>query len=171
MENVVLILGTLVAIAFVFALIVMVIQPFWAIIDCAITPEFGTGKKILWIVLCFFFYWMFMNLIYGAIVSRSRALRRVTRFTVVVLVLSTIALYYFYYNNETFRQAFDQQMIEAEMEVESTDSGYGGYNTTIPESDLKDPDDLEAQLQELQGKLKQLEELENQHKQANEEGF
>ena len=83
-------------IAFVVLMLFMVlIQPIWCIVDCAIDNKRGTTSKVVWIIVLVVLYGL-ANWFYGAFAAAGPALRRLTRLAwafAIVLLMAFVAMY------------------------------------------------------------------------------
>jgi hypothetical protein len=59
----------------VLMLFMVLVQPIWSVVDCAIDPQRGTAGKVLW-VLALILMWGVANWFYGAFAAANRVLRR-----------------------------------------------------------------------------------------------
>jgi hypothetical protein len=86
----------------------VLVQPIWCVVDCAVDRRRGGGNKAVWIILLLVF-WGLANWFYGAFSADRGALRRLTRLawiSIFVLVVTFLALYY---TNADFRRGIEQE--------------------------------------------------------------
>jgi hypothetical protein len=99
--------GFLVAFGLLMMLMVLV-QPVWCIVDCAIDNKRGTAGKVVWILLLLFMYGV-ANWFYGAFAAAGGALRRLTRLAWLLLIALVVAFLVLYWNNVEFRRGIEQE--------------------------------------------------------------
>ena len=99
--------GFLVAVGLLMMLMVLV-QPVWCIVDCAIDNKRGTAGKVVWILLLLFMYGV-ANWFYGAFAAAGGALRRLTRLAWLLLIALVVAFLVLYWNNVEFRRGIEQE--------------------------------------------------------------
>jgi hypothetical protein len=99
--------GFLVAFGLLMMFMVLV-QPVWCIVDCAIDNKRGTAGKVVWILLLLFMYGV-ANWFYGAFAAAGGALRRLTRLAWLLLIALVVAFLVLYWNNVEFRRGIEQE--------------------------------------------------------------
>lgn len=99
--------GFLVAFGLLMMLMVLV-QPVWCIVDCAIDNKRGTAGKVVWILLLVLMYGL-ANWFYGAFAAAGGALRRLTRLAWLLLIALVVAFLVLYWNNVEFRRGIEQE--------------------------------------------------------------
>jgi len=99
--------GFLVAFGLLMMLMVLV-QPVWCIVDCAIDNKRGTAGKVVWILLLVLMYGV-ANWFYGAFAAAGGALRRLTRLAWLLLIALVVAFLVLYWNNVEFRRGIEQE--------------------------------------------------------------
>lgn len=72
-------------------LIIVLVLPIWAIIDCAISLTRSAGSKAFFIVLILF-TWTLGAIIYGIFSTSSRILRKISIFAVIFYLVLCIVL-------------------------------------------------------------------------------
>jgi hypothetical protein len=89
-------------------LFMVLVQPVWCIVDCAIDNKRGTVGKVVWILLLLFMYGV-ANWFYGAFAAAGGALRRLTRLAWLLLIALVVAFLVLYWNNVEFRRGIEQE--------------------------------------------------------------
>lgn len=95
----------------VFALLLlfmMLVQPIWSVIDCAIDEQRSTGGKVLWI-LALILLWGVANWFYGAFAASNRALRLLTRLAWALAIGLIIAFVVLLRQSDDFRRGIEKQ--------------------------------------------------------------
>ncbi|MCM3881328.1 MAG: hypothetical protein ND807_14570, partial [Vicinamibacterales bacterium] len=87
-------------------LLMVLVQPIWCVIDCAVDNRRGRGSKIVWIILLIVFFGV-ANWFYGAFAASARALRWLTRLAWVFAILLVIAFAAMYFSQEEFRRGIE----------------------------------------------------------------
>ena len=96
-------------VAFVILMLFMVlIQPIWSIVDCAIDSKRGTASKVVWIILLVVLYGL-TNWFYGAFAAAGGALRRLTRLAWAFAIVLLIAFLAMYWSHAEFRRGIEQE--------------------------------------------------------------
>ena len=118
-------------IAFAVLMVFMVlIQPLWCIVDCAVDDKRSASGKTIWIILLVVLYGA-ANWFYGAFAASGAALRRLTRLAwafAIVLVLAFVAMYIMHAD---FRRGIEQEwrhtreLVVMEMPAAGTMTGGG----------------------------------------------
>lgn len=99
--------GFMIAFA-VLMLFMVLIQPIWCIVDCAIDSRRGTASKIVWIILLMVLYGL-TNWFYGAFAAAGGALRRLTRLAWAFAIVLLIAFLAMYWSHADFRRGIEQE--------------------------------------------------------------
>ena len=89
-------------------LFMILIQPIWCIVDCAVDDRRGTGGKVIWIILLIVL-WGLANWAYGAFAAAGRALRRLTRLAWLVAIALLLAFLFMYWSHDEFRRGIDRE--------------------------------------------------------------
>ena len=89
-------------------LFMVLVQPIWCIVDCAIDNKRGTAGKVVWIILLVLMYGV-ANWFYGAFAAAGGALRRLTRLAWLLLIALVVIFLVMYWNNVEFRRGIDQE--------------------------------------------------------------
>ena len=89
-------------------LFMVLVQPIWCIVDCAIDNKRGTAGKVVWIILLVVMYGL-ANWFYGAFAAAGGALRRLTRLAWLLLIALVVTFLVMYWNNVEFRRGIDQE--------------------------------------------------------------
>ncbi len=97
------------AIAFgVLMLFMVLVQPLWCIVDCAIDTKRGTAGKVVWIILLVLLYGL-ANWFYGAFAAAGGALRRLTRLAWLFAIALLVTFMVMYWNNVEFRRGIERE--------------------------------------------------------------
>ena len=99
--------GFIVAFA-ILMLFMVLIQPIWCLVDCAIDSRRGTASKVVWIILLVVLYGL-ANWFYGAFAASGGALRRLTRLAWAFAIVLLIAFLAMYWNHAEFRRGIEQE--------------------------------------------------------------
>lgn len=94
-------LGFIVALALLM-FFMMLVQPIWCVVDCAVDNQRGTGGKVLWIIVLIVL-WGVANWFYGAFAAINTTLRRLTRLAWLVIFLLIGAFLAIYFTSDEFR--------------------------------------------------------------------
>jgi len=89
-------------------LFMVLVQPVWCIVDCAIDNKRGTAGKVVWILLLVLMYGL-ANWFYGAFAAAGGALRRLTRLAWLLLIGLMVAFLILYWNNVEFRRGIERE--------------------------------------------------------------
>jgi hypothetical protein len=92
-------------------LFMVLVQPIWSVVDCAIDPERGTAGKLLW-VLALILLWGVANWFYGAFAAANKALRNLTRLAWVLAIGLGLAFALLFHGNVEFRRGIERQWQE-----------------------------------------------------------
>jgi hypothetical protein len=92
----------------VLMLFMVLVQPVWCIVDCAIDNKRGTAGKVVWILLLLFMYGV-ANWFYGAFAAAGGALRRLTRLAWLLLIALVVVFLALYWSNVEFRRGIEQE--------------------------------------------------------------
>jgi ABC-type amino acid transport system permease subunit len=92
-------------------LFMVLVQPIWSLVDCAIDPKRGTPGKILW-VLALILMWGVANWFYGAFAAANKALRNLTRLAWALAIGLAIAFAVMFYQHAEFRRGIERQWQE-----------------------------------------------------------
>jgi hypothetical protein len=110
----------------VLMLFMMLVQPVWCIVDCAIDNKRGTAGKVVWILLLFFMYGV-ANWFYGAFAAAGGALRRLTRLAWLLLIALVVAFLALFWSNVEFRRGIEQEWNKTQqLVVLATPAGLAG---------------------------------------------
>ncbi len=97
---------TLVALGLLFFMVL--VQPIWCLIDCAVDRRRSGIGKAIWIVVLVVLYG-FANWFYGAFAAAGAWLRRLTRLAWLFAILSLLAFFVMYSMHADFRRGIDQE--------------------------------------------------------------
>jgi hypothetical protein len=89
-------------------LFMVLVQPIWCIVDCAIDDRRGTAGKVVWIILLILLYGL-ANWFYGAFAASGRALRRLTRLAWLFTILLAIAFAAMFFTHADFRRGIEHE--------------------------------------------------------------
>ena len=92
----------------VLMLFMVLVQPLWCIVDCAIDNKRGTAGKVVWIILLVLMYGV-ANWFYGAFAAAGGALRRLTRLVWLLVIALLVAFLVMYWNNVEFRRGIERE--------------------------------------------------------------
>jgi hypothetical protein len=96
-------------IAFGLLMVFMVlVQPIWCIVDCAIDDRRGTAGKVLWIIVLILLYGL-ANWLYGAFAASGRALRRLTRLAWVFTIILVVVFAALFFTHAEFRRGIEHE--------------------------------------------------------------
>lgn len=93
---------------FALLLLMVLVQPLWCIVDCAVDDRRSSGSKVFWIIALVLLYGI-ANWFYGAFAASGRWLRRLTRIAWLVTILLLIAFGAAYYSHEEFRRDIERE--------------------------------------------------------------
>lgn len=100
------ILGFVIAFA-VMALFMVLVQPIWCVVDCAVAQR-PTASKVVWILLLLLL-WGIANWFYGAFAASGRALRGLSRLAWILIIALLAAFFALYYSHEEFRRGIERE--------------------------------------------------------------
>jgi hypothetical protein len=89
-------------------LFMVLVQPVWCLIDCAVDTRRSGPSKAVWIVVLIVLYGV-ANWFYGALAADGRWLRRLTRLAWLFAFLLVIGFIAMYNMSEGFRRGMDRQ--------------------------------------------------------------
>ena len=92
-------------------LFMVLVQPIWSVVDCAIDPQRGTPGKLLW-VLALILLWGVANWFYGAFAAANKTLRNLTRLAWVLAIGLVIAFALLFHWHVEFRRGIERQWQE-----------------------------------------------------------
>ena len=92
-------------------LFMVLVQPIWSVVDCAIDPKRGTPGKLLW-VLALILMWGVANWFYGAFAAANKSLRNLTRLAWVLAIGLVIAFALLFHWHGEFRRGIERQWQE-----------------------------------------------------------
>jgi len=96
-------------IAFGLLMVFMVlVQPIWCIVDCAIDDRRGSAGKVVWIIVLILLYGL-ANWFYGAFAASGRALRRLTRLAWVFTIILAVAFAAMFLTHAEFRRGIEHE--------------------------------------------------------------
>lgn len=96
-------------IAFGLLMVFMVlVQPIWCIVDCAIDDRRGTAGKVVWIIVLILLYGL-ANWFYGAFAASGRALRRLTRLAWVFTIILVVVFAALFFTHAEFRRGIEHE--------------------------------------------------------------
>jgi hypothetical protein len=89
-------------------LFMVLVQPIWSVIDCALDKRRGTAAKVLWILLLIVL-WGVANWFYGAFAAANTGLLRLTRLAWVLAIGLTVAFLVVFNMNMEFRRGIEDE--------------------------------------------------------------
>jgi small-conductance mechanosensitive channel len=92
----------------VLMLFMVLIQPIWCVVDCAVDNKRGTASKVIWIIVLIVLYGV-ANWFYGAFSASGPALRRLTRLAWAFAIVLLIAFAVMFYNHADFRRGIERE--------------------------------------------------------------
>jgi len=92
----------------VLMLFMVLVQPIWSLVDCAIDPKRGTAGKVLW-VLALVLMWGIANWFYGAFAAANKALRNLTRLAWVLTIALGVGFVLLFVSNLEFRRDVERK--------------------------------------------------------------
>jgi hypothetical protein len=102
------IVGFIIAFA-VLMLFMVLVQPIWCIVDCAIDEQRATASKVVWIIVLLVL-WSVANWFYGAFAAANGALRRLTRLAWLLIFLLLAAFFALFYTHAEFRDGVRKEL-------------------------------------------------------------
>ena len=101
-------LGAFMLVGFALMLFMVLVQPIWCLVDCAVDRRRSAVGKGVWIVVLIVLYGM-ANWFYGALAADGAWLRRLTRLAWLFALLLVIGFIAMYNMSEGFRRGIDEQ--------------------------------------------------------------
>ena len=95
----------------VLMLFMVLVQPIWSVVDCAIDRRRGTAGKLLW-VLALILLWGVANWFYGAFAAANKALRNLTRLAWLLAIGLLIAFALLFNWHAEFRRGIEKEWQE-----------------------------------------------------------
>ena len=95
-------------VGFALMLFMLLVQPIWCLIDCAVDRRRSGGGKAVWIVVLVVLYGI-ANWFYGAFAAGGRWLRRMTWLAWIFAILLVLVFLAMYNMREDFRRGIDQE--------------------------------------------------------------
>lgn len=92
----------------VLMLFMVLIQPIWCLVDCAVDNKRGTASKVIWIIVLIVLYGL-ANWLYGALSASGPALRRMTRLAWAFAIVLLIAFATMFFTHADFRRGIEQE--------------------------------------------------------------
>src|SRR5512134_2674196 len=119
-------------IAFGLLMVFMVlVQPVWCIVDCAIDNRRGTAGKVVWIILLILLYGL-ANWFYGAFAASGGALRRLTRLAWLFMIILAIAFAAMFFTHADFRRGIEREWRQRPEFIVMPDAERGARPLKIP---------------------------------------
>ena len=100
--------GAFMLVGLALMLFMVLVQPIWCLIDCAVDRRRSGFGKGVWIVVLVLLYGV-ANWFYGALAAGGAWLRRLTRLAWLFAILLVIGFVALYNMSEGFRQGIDQK--------------------------------------------------------------
>jgi hypothetical protein len=101
-------IGAFMLVGVALMLFMVLVQPIWCLIDCAVDRRRSGFGKGVWIVVLVLLYGV-ANWFYGALAASGAWLRRLTRLAWLFAILLVIGFVALYNMSEGFRRGIDQQ--------------------------------------------------------------
>lgn len=95
----------------VLMLFMVLVQPIWSVVDCAIDRRRGTFGKLVW-VLALILLWGVANWFYGAFAAGSKVLRNLTRLAWVLAIGLAVAFALLFHWHGEFRREIEREWRE-----------------------------------------------------------
>ena len=95
-------------VGFALMLFMLLVQPIWCLIDCAVDRRRSGGGKAVWIIVLVVLYGI-ANWFYGAFAAGGRWLRRMTWLAWIFAILLVLVFLAMYNMREDFRRGIDQE--------------------------------------------------------------
>lgn len=100
--------GAFMLVGLALMLFMVIVQPIWCLVDCAVDPHrSGVGKGV-WIVVLILLYGV-ASWFYGALAADGAWLRRLTRLAWLFALLLVIGFIALYNMSDGFRRGIDEQ--------------------------------------------------------------
>jgi hypothetical protein len=96
------------AVAFGLMLFMVLVQPIWCVVDCAVDRRRSGGSKTVWIIALILLYGI-INWFYGAFAAGGAWLRRLTRLAWLFAILLLIAFIAMYNMHDEFRRGIEHE--------------------------------------------------------------
>ncbi|MGB2817087.1 MAG: hypothetical protein WBA53_07955 [Burkholderiaceae bacterium] len=100
--------GAFMLVGFALMLFMVLVQPIWCVVDCAVDRRRSAVGKGVWIVVLILLYGV-ANWFYGALAADGAWLRRLTRLAWLFALLLVIGFYALYNMSDGFRRGIDEQ--------------------------------------------------------------
>lgn len=95
-------------VGFALMLFMLLVQPIWCLIDCAVDRRRSGGGKAIWIIVLVVLYGV-ANWFYGAFSAGGRWLRRMTWLAWIFAILLMLLFLAMYNMREDFRRGIDHE--------------------------------------------------------------
>jgi hypothetical protein len=89
-------------------LFMVLIQPIWCIVDCAVDNRRGAFGKVVWIILLVVLYGL-ANWFYGAFAASGRALKLLTRLAWAFALILLVGFAVLFFTHAEFRRGIEQE--------------------------------------------------------------
>ncbi len=100
--------GAFMLVGFALMLFMVLVQPIWCVVDCAVDRRRSAVGKGVWIVVLIVLYGL-ANWFYGALAADGAWLRRLTRLAWLFALLLAVGFFALYNMSEGFRRGIDEQ--------------------------------------------------------------
>jgi hypothetical protein len=100
----------------------VLIQPIWCIVDCAVDNRRGTFGKAVWIILLVVLYGI-ASWFYGAFAASGRALRQLTRLVWAFVLVLIIGFAVLFFTHAEFRRGIEQEWHHRREFIVQADTG------------------------------------------------
>ncbi|MGE5161478.1 MAG: hypothetical protein ACM3O5_08225 [Betaproteobacteria bacterium] len=101
--------GSFMLVGLALMLFMIVVQPIWCLVDCAVDTQRSGGGKAVWIVVLVLLYGV-ANWFYGALAARGAWLRRLTRLAWLFALLLLVGAIALYNVSDGFRRGIDHEL-------------------------------------------------------------
>ena len=101
-------MGAFMLVAFALLMFMILVQPIWCLVDCAVDNRRSGGSKAVWVVALILLAGV-SNWFYGALAAHGRWLRRLTRLAWLIGILLVIGFLAMYNMSEGFRRGIDHE--------------------------------------------------------------
>jgi hypothetical protein len=108
--------GAFMLVGFALMLFMVLVQPIWCVVDCAVDRRRSAVGKGVWIVVLILLYGV-ANWFYGALAADGAWLRRLTRLAWLFALLLVIGFFALYNMSDGFRRGIDEQWHKQQLVV------------------------------------------------------
>ena len=101
-------IGLFMIVGFALMLFMVLVQPIWCLVDCAVYTHRSGPSKAIWIIVLVVLYGV-ANWFYGAFAADGRWLRLLTRLSWVFMLLLVLGFIALYNISEGFKRGIDRE--------------------------------------------------------------